>query len=46
VHRLRELHRELVEADRSLKQGGTGDVVLPMLVSRIVTGAERPVRAG
>jgi DNA polymerase III subunit delta len=46
LQRLRELHGELAEADRSLKQGGTGDVVLPMLVSRIVSGAERPVRAG
>jgi DNA polymerase-3 subunit delta len=32
---LRELHRSLVEADALLKQGGNGQVVLPMLLSRI-----------
>jgi DNA polymerase III subunit delta len=36
---LSRLHAELVEADRSLKQGGTGDVVLPMVVARIAAGA-------
>jgi DNA polymerase III subunit delta len=36
---LSRLHAELVEADRSLKQGGTGDVVLPMVVVRIAAGA-------
>jgi DNA polymerase III subunit delta len=43
------LHREVAEADRLLKQGGTGDVVLPVVVSRIA-GAEQPrgvrVRSG
>jgi DNA polymerase III subunit delta len=38
---LAALHREVAEADRLLKQGGTGDVVLPVVVSRIA-GAEQP----
>jgi DNA polymerase III subunit delta len=37
------LHGEVVEADRALKSGGAGDVVLPVLVSRI---AGSPVRVG
>jgi DNA polymerase-3 subunit delta len=37
---LAALHREVAEADSLLKQGGTGDVVLPVLVSRI-SGAEQ-----
>jgi DNA polymerase III subunit delta len=41
---LAELHAMVGEADRLLKMGGTGDVVLPMLVSRIAT--EPGVRAG
>lgn len=36
---LARIHRELVEADRLLKQGGAGDVVLPTLVSRIAGAA-------
>jgi DNA polymerase-3 subunit delta len=36
---LSRLHADLVEADRSLKQGGTGDVVLAMVVARIAGGA-------
>jgi DNA polymerase-3 subunit delta len=45
---LARLHGDVVEADRSLKQGGPGDVVLSMVVSRIAsTGAQRgPARAG
>jgi DNA polymerase III subunit delta len=42
---LRAIHTELVEADRSLKQGGVGDVVLPMLVARIAGAADRQARA-
>jgi DNA polymerase III subunit delta len=36
------LHHDVVEADRTLKQGGSGDVVLSMLVSRIAGGAGAP----
>lgn len=35
------LHADVVAADRSLKQGGSGDVVLPMIVARIASEAER-----
>ncbi|HEX2024768.1 MAG TPA: DNA polymerase III subunit delta [Actinomycetota bacterium] len=42
VARLRVIHQELVEADRSLKQGGAGDVVLVRLVAAIASaGGER-----
>lgn len=41
---LAELHARVGEADRLLKMGGTGDVVLPMVVGRIA--AEPAVRAG
>ena len=37
---LESIHADVVEADRLLKQGGTGDVVLPGLVSRIAGGAQ------
>jgi DNA polymerase-3 subunit delta len=43
--RLKALHAELVEADRSLKQGGVGDVVLPLVTSRIAAAADRPAKA-
>lgn len=36
---LAEIHRRVVEADALLKQGGQGDVVLSMLVTRIAGGA-------
>ena len=40
---LARLHADVVEADRTLKQGGAGDVVLTMLVARIGgTGAAAP----
>lgn len=42
---LRAFHAELVEADRSLKQGGVGRVVLPMLVARIAGAEARSTRA-
>jgi DNA polymerase III subunit delta len=42
---LAAFHADLVEADRLLKQGGTGDVVLPMVVARIASGAGRAARA-
>jgi hypothetical protein len=32
---LAEIHARLVDADRALKLGGPGDVVLPMLVTKI-----------
>ena len=35
---LAEIHARLVDADRSLKLGASGDVVLPMLVTKIVRG--------
>jgi DNA polymerase-3 subunit delta len=38
-------HADLVEADRLLKQGGTGDVILPMVVTRVASGAGRAARA-
>lgn len=40
---LAALHERVVEADAVLKQGGRGDVVLPMLVTAI---AGRPARVG
>jgi DNA polymerase III subunit delta len=33
------LHGEIVEADRVLKSGGAGDVVLPVLISKVAAGA-------
>ncbi|MDQ4006048.1 MAG: hypothetical protein M3135_07105, partial [Actinomycetota bacterium] len=35
--RLEALHRQVAEADRLLKQGGTGDVVLPSLVTAVAS---------
>ncbi|MGH2724875.1 MAG: DNA polymerase III subunit delta [Actinomycetota bacterium] len=43
--RLSALHASLVEADGLLKQGGQGDVVLPVVVTRIAAGSS-PGRAG
>lgn len=40
-HHLADIHRRVVEADAQLKQGGQGDVVLAMLVTRIAEGAAR-----
>ena len=34
-----ELHGEIVEADRVLKTGAAGDVVLPVLISKVAAGA-------
>jgi DNA polymerase-3 subunit delta len=36
---LASLHADLVEADRTLKQGGSGEVVLPMVTTRIAAAA-------
>lgn len=38
---LSDIHRRVVDADAQLKQGGQGDVVLTMLVTRIANGAAR-----
>lgn len=35
--RLLELHARVTEADRALKSGATGDVIMPMLVTAIAT---------
>jgi DNA polymerase-3 subunit delta len=44
---LEAIHTEVVMADRLLKQGGTGDVVLPSVITRIAgDGASRRVRSG
>jgi DNA polymerase-3 subunit delta len=43
--RLRAIHEELVEADRSLKQGGSGDVVLARLVAAISAAGGEKVAA-
>jgi hypothetical protein len=32
------LHERLVEADRAMKSGANGDVVMPMLVTAIAAG--------
>ena len=37
--RLLELHARVTEADRALKSGATGDVIMPMLVAAIATPA-------
>jgi DNA polymerase-3 subunit delta len=42
---LARIHTELVEADRALKQGGTGDTVLGRVVSRIGEAADGEGRA-
>jgi DNA polymerase-3 subunit delta len=39
MQQLVELHGEIVEADRVLKSGGAGDVVLPVLISKVAAGA-------
>jgi DNA polymerase III subunit delta len=39
---LSRLHGDLVEADGTLKQGGSGEVVLPILVTRIAALASSP----
>jgi DNA polymerase-3 subunit delta len=41
---LEAIHTELAEADRLLKQGGTGDVVLPALVTTIAAPASDGTR--
>ena len=38
MRQLVALHGEIVEADRVLKSGGQGDVVLPVLVSKVAAG--------
>jgi DNA polymerase-3 subunit delta len=45
---LGRIHGELVEADRALKQGGSGEPVLARVVARIaeVAGAETRARSG
>jgi DNA polymerase-3 subunit delta len=43
---LAALHADVVEADRTLKQGGAGDVVLSIVVTRIAAAAAPPVHAG
>jgi DNA polymerase III delta subunit len=42
VDELVRLHLEVVEADRALKSGGSGDVVLPVLIASIA-GTPVPV---
>jgi DNA polymerase-3 subunit delta len=42
---LARIHTELVEADRALKQGGTGETVLARVVSRIGDAADGEGRA-
>ena len=39
------LHEEVVEADRVMKSGAPGDVVLPVVVAK-VAGAPEPVPSG
>jgi DNA polymerase III subunit delta len=48
IARLRALHQELVQADRTLKQGGAGDVVLVRLVAAIssAAGEQAAARSG
>lgn len=43
---LADLHARVAEADRLLKMGGAGDVVLTMLVSRIASRSEARAHAG
>jgi DNA polymerase III delta subunit len=44
---LARLHGDLVDADETLKQGGSGEVVLPVLVTRIAAaGGGRAAGAG
>jgi DNA polymerase-3 subunit delta len=43
---LAALHGDVMEADRSLKQGGSGDVVLTVVVTRIARAAASPAAAG
>jgi DNA polymerase III delta subunit len=42
---LRALHAAVAEADGLIKQGGAGDVILTMVVSRIASAGERGARA-
>jgi DNA polymerase-3 subunit delta len=39
MRQLVQIHGEIVEADRVLKSGGAGDVVLPVLISKVAAGA-------
>jgi DNA polymerase-3 subunit delta len=40
------IHERVVEADGLLKQGGAGDVVLPIVVMAIATGGGKPMEGG
>lgn len=42
---LRALHAAVAEADALIKQGGAGDVILTIVVSRIASAGERGARA-
>jgi hypothetical protein len=32
------IHERITEADRALKSGGTGDIIMPVLITAIASG--------